>query len=270
MARWSPGEEPRGEALVSAARMPGVLSRDAVRVGAVRGRYFRENFAQGGIDLVQIVPELVTNADAAIAAGGRSSGRIVLRFGPPDPDFAAEWKRAMRRVRAPALLEWRHELRCSDDGVGMDAAAVDRRLGALGVTPDAGGQRGLFGRGLRDVWLAQGGGRIEGVRDGRFVESWFFPSAGDDPYGYAHVRDEEAGPTARAELGLADSGTRITVPLAASGLPANARLRRLVGQLVQLRPVLEDPAREVWLELPAEPAQLVTLPTPEPDSERPL
>jgi hypothetical protein len=246
------------------------LDPSLVRPGRVNGRYFRENFAQGGIDLVQIVPELVTNADAAIAAGGRPSGRIMLRFGPPDPGFAAEWKRAMRRLRAPALLEWRHELRCSDDGVGMDAAAVDRRLGALGVTPDAGGQRGLFGRGLRDVWLAQGGGRIEGVHDGRLVESWFFPSGGDDPYAYVHVRDEPAGAAARAELGLDGSGTRITVPLAAGRPPAHARLRRLVGQLVQLRPVLEDPARELWLELPGEPAQLVTLPAPEPDPERPL
>src|SRR4051812_6127775 len=167
----------------------------------------------------------------------------------------------MRRLRAPALLEWRHELRCSDDGIGMDAAAVDRRLGALGTLPDAGGQRGLFGRGLRDVWLAQGGGRLESVRDGRAVESWFFPSGGDDPYTYVHVRDEPAeGP----------SGTQITVPLATGRPPANARLRRLVGQLVQLRPVLEDPTRRLWLELPGEGAQLVTLPAPEPDPERPL
>jgi hypothetical protein len=67
--------------------MDGLLSADAVRVGAVRGRYFRENFAQGGIDLVQIVPELVTNADAAIAAGSRASGRIEVRFGAPDASF---------------------------------------------------------------------------------------------------------------------------------------------------------------------------------------
>src|SRR4051794_8960759 len=176
----------------------------------------------------------------------------------------------MRRLRAPALLEWRHELRCSDDGVGMDAAAVDRRLGALGVTPDAGGQRGPFGRGLRDVWLAQGGGRIEGLHAGRRGGSWFFPSGGDDPYAYVHVRDEPASAAARAELGLDGSGTRVTVPLAAGRPPANARLRRLVGQLVQVRPVLKDPARELWLELPGEPAQLVTLPAPEPDLERPL
>jgi hypothetical protein len=167
----------------------------------------------------------------------------------------------MRRLRSPALLDWRHELRCSDDGIGMDAATVERRLGALGVLPDAGGQRGLFGRGLRDVWLAQGGGRLESVRDGRAVESWFFPSGGDDPYAYVHVRNEPSDEP---------SGTRITVPLAAGRPPANARLRRLVGQLVQLRPVLEDAARQLWLELPGEGAQLVTLPAPEPDPERPL
>src|SRR4051794_30368031 len=240
-----------------------VLDPSLVRHGRVNGRYFRENFAQGGIDLVQIIPELVTNADSAIALGGRPMGRIVLRFGAPDAAFAGEWKRAMRRLRAPALLDWRYELRCSDDGVGMDATAVDRRLGALGVLPDATGQRGLFGRGLRDVWLAQGGGRLEGVHDGRRVESWFFPSGGDDPYAYVHVRDEPA-PVGEP------SGTRITVPLAAGRPPANARLRRLVGQLVQLRPVLGDPARQLWLELPGEGAQLVTLPAPEPDPERPV
>ena len=241
--------------------MPALLDPASVRHGRVNGRYFRENFAQGGIDLVQIIPELVTNADSAIALGGRPTGRIVLRFGPPDPAFAADWKRAMRRLRAPALLDWRHEVRCTDDGVGMDAAAVDRRLGALGVLPDAGGQRGLFGRGLRDVWLAQGGGRLEGVRDGRRVESWFFPSGGDDPYAYVHVRDEPASER---------SGTCITVPLGTGKPPANARLRRLVGQLVQLRPVLEDSTRQLWLDLPGEGAQLVTLSAPEPDPERPL
>ena len=48
------------------------LDPGAVRHGRVRGRYFRENFAQGGIDLVQIVPELVTNADSAIADEDRT------------------------------------------------------------------------------------------------------------------------------------------------------------------------------------------------------
>ena len=95
----------------------------------------------------------------------------------------------MRQLRSPALLSWRHELRCTDDGEGVDAELIDGRLGALGVEPPRAGQRGLFGRGLRDVWLAQGAGRIEGVRAGRTVESWFFPAPGDEPYAFVHVRD---------------------------------------------------------------------------------
>ena len=144
----------------------------------------------------------------------------------------------------------------------MNAATVDRRLGALGELPEQRGQRGLFGRGLRDVWLAQGAGRIAGVRDDRAVESWFFPAAGDDPYAYIHVRDEAAPGAA--------PGTMVTVPLAIERLPADGRLRTLVSQLVQLRPVLEDPARELWLELPSGAAELVRFPAPEPDAQRPV
>jgi hypothetical protein len=242
--------------------MSQVLSRDAMQVGAVRGRYFRENFAQGGIDLVQIVPELVTNADAAIASGGRARGRIELSFGTPDAAFLTAWRAQMRALRVPALVGWRFEVRCADDGIGVDAATVDRRLGALGELPEDGGQRGLFGRGLRDVWLAQGAGRIEGVRGGRAVESWFFPATGDDPYAYLHVRDEPA----RGAL----PGTRVTVPLAADRLPPDGRLRTLVSQLVQLRPVLEDQTRELWLELPSGAVEVVRLPEPEPDPQRPV
>jgi hypothetical protein len=133
-----------------------VLDRSAVRFGTARGRYFRENFAQGGVDLVQIIPELVTNADAAIAASGRPSGRIVLTVAAPEAEFLSAWRARMRSLRSPALLSWKHELRCTDDGVGVDAEAIDRRLGALGVEPPRAGQRGLSGRGLRDVWLAAG------------------------------------------------------------------------------------------------------------------
>jgi hypothetical protein len=242
--------------------MSSLLSPSAVRVGAVRGRYFRENFAQGGIDLVQIVPELVTNADAAIAASGRERGRIELRFGAPDQAFMAAWRAQMRALRAPVLSSWRFEVRCTDDGIGVNAATVDRRLGVLGELPEQRVHRGLFGRGLRDVWLAQGAGRIEGVREGRAVESWFFPAAGDDPYAYIHVRDEPAPDT--------PPGARVTVPLAMERLPAEGRLRTLVAQLVQLRPVLQDPARELWIGLPSGVLEVVRPTVPEPDPERPV
>src|SRR5918999_2800779 len=246
------------------------LQREAVRHGRVRGRYFRENFAQGGIDLVQVVPELVTNADAAIAAGGRGHGRIWLSIGPPDPEFVARWRADLRRLRAPALRVWKHEVVCTDDGEGVNAELVDRRLGALGERPALEDQRGLFGRGLRDVWLAQGAGRIEGLREGRLVETWFFPAAGDEPYAYVHVRDEPAARPARLAFGLDGSGARVTVPLAQPRVPPPGRLRMLVSQLVQLRPILEDPQRELWLSIAEESPQLVTYPAPEPDPERPL
>ncbi len=242
----------------------------ALHTGRVRGRYFRENFAQGGLELVQMIPELVTNADAAIDASGRSHGRIRLTFAEPDPDFLRVWRDLTRRLRVPALRTWPHELRCTDDGIGVHAASIESRLGALGVTPDDDGQRGLFGRGLRDVWLAQGAGRIEGVRDGRAVESWFFPARGDDPYAFAHVRDRPAVKADLRDLGAETSGTRVTVPLVATQLPAPGRLRMLVGQLVQLRPLLEDPLRELWLELPGQAAFLVTDPAPEPDPMHPV
>ncbi len=240
----------------------------AVRVGRARGRYFRENFAQGGVDLVQIIPELVTNADAAIAAAGRERGRIVLAFAAPDPELVSSWRARMRQLGSPALTGWRHELSCTDDGEGVDADLVDARLGALGVAPPSTGQRGLFGRGLRDVWLAQGAGRIEGVRSGRAVESWFFPAPGDDPYAFFHLIDRPAGAEDFEALGVARSGTRVTVPLIASRLPAPGRLRALVSGLVQLRPILQDPARVVYLELEGQTPELVCYPAPEPDAER--
>ncbi len=250
--------------------MSSALDPSAVRTGRVHGRYFRENFAQGGLELVQIIPELVTNADAAIEASGRSHGRIRLTFGAPDAEFARAWREQTRHLGVPALRSWSDELRCSDDGIGVDATTIDQRLGALGVAPDHAGQRGLFGRGLRDVWLAQGAGRIEGVRDGRAVESWFFSARGDDPYAFVHVRDEPAAATDLRELGVEISGTRVTVPLVATQLPALGRLRMLVGQLVQLRPILEDPMRELWLELPGHASYLVTDPAPEPDPQQPV
>ncbi len=249
--------------------MPETVAAGRVRRGRVRGRYFRENFAQGGMDLVQIVPELVTNADAAIAASGRGRGRIELWFGAPDPELVRRWGAEARALRAPALRRWKAEMRCTDDGVGMSAALVDARLGELGAQPESDRQRGLFGRGLRDVWMAQGGGRIQGVREGRAVESWFFPAAGDDPYVYVHLLDAPAREREREALGL-ERGARVCVPLADASLPPAGRLRTLVADLVQIRPVLEDPAREVWLAIAGQTPSLVLHSPPEPDPDRPV
>jgi hypothetical protein len=82
------------------------FDRSRVQVGRGRGRYFRENFAQGGIDLGQIIPELITNADAAIAASGRPRGKIELSFKAPDPEFLSLWQARMQQLprAGPAVL----------------------------------------------------------------------------------------------------------------------------------------------------------------------
>src|SRR5206468_1952844 len=100
--------------------------------------------------------------------------------------------------------------------------------------------------------------------------SWFLPAGGDEPYVYTHVLDTAATPAVRRELGIAHEGTRVTVPLADRRLSPSARLRRLVADLVQLRPILEDESRELLLDLPGEPLQLVRYTPPEPDPERPV
>ena len=75
---------------------------------------------------MQIIPELITNADAAIAASGRPHGKIELSFKAPDPEFLSLWQARMRLLRVPALRSWRFEVSCRDDGIGVNASVVDR------------------------------------------------------------------------------------------------------------------------------------------------
>src|SRR4051794_41913161 len=109
--------------------MAALIDPAAVRPGRVRGRYFRENFAQGGFDLVQVLPELVTNADAAIAAAGRAHGRIEIAVGAPDPSFLADWRRELRRLRVPPFPVWRVEGRLTGGREGGGAGGGGRRIG---------------------------------------------------------------------------------------------------------------------------------------------
>ncbi len=99
---------------------------------------------------------------ALVPVALRATDRIELRFGTPAPAFVGDWQRELRRLGVRGAPAWQHELTCTDDGEGVDADVVGRRLGTLGVVPETSGQRGLFGRGLRDVWLAQGPGGSKG------------------------------------------------------------------------------------------------------------
>ena len=242
------------------------FDRSAVRLGRARRRYFRENFAQGGVDLVQVIPELVTNADAAIAASGVLQAGLCWRWLRPT---GSSWRCGGRGCARCALRRC-----CRGVTVAMRrrrqgrSALIDQRLGALGVEPPRAGQRGLFGRGLRDVWLAQGAGRIEGVRAGRAVESWFFPAPGDEPYAFVHVRDQLASAADLKALGVAASGTRVTVPLSAAELRRAGCVRWWASwcscgrfsRIPRARSISSSPGR----------ASAHLGPAPEPDPDRPV
>jgi hypothetical protein len=98
----------------------------------------------------------------AKAARGLSRGAII-----EDPDGLVEPLLGIDGIEIHASARGEnYRLYRADEQEGVHADLVDERLGALGVAPPGNGQRGLFGRGLRDVWLAQGAGRTEGIRIG--------------------------------------------------------------------------------------------------------
>jgi hypothetical protein len=243
------------------------LDRRSLQIGTVSARYFRENAAQAGLDLLQILPELITNADAAIAAAGRAFGQIRVTFAEPDAEFARSWQRETRRLKVPFAAPWTHELRCIDNGVGMTPEVVQSRLARLGAAPDHGDQRGLFGRGLREVWLAQGGGRVIGIRDSMLVEAWFFLHE-SEAFAFQIVRHEPVADEDREAVAIPGDGTCVFVPLD-SRPPSPGRLRRILADHIQLRPVLEDPDRDLWLEVEDSVERIASDP-PEPDPDRPV
>jgi hypothetical protein len=66
------------------------------------------------------------------AASGRPTGGMVLAVGVPHPEFIAAWRAWLRPLRSPALFGSRHELRCTDDGEGVDADLIDQAFGGAG------------------------------------------------------------------------------------------------------------------------------------------
>ena len=84
----------------------------AVRTGRVRGRYFRENFAQGGLELVQMIPELVTSV---VSFAGDSRGPRLFRItATPAPGTSVEDVEAavyaeIERVKSGPIEDWEIE-----------------------------------------------------------------------------------------------------------------------------------------------------------------
>ena len=158
-------------------RMGSRVDPTAVRTGRVRGRYFRENFAQGGVDLVQIIPELVTNADAAISASGRRSRAHRAGVRRARSRVSGELARA---VAAAALAR-----RCGAGGTScaapMTARASTPSWSTSGWARWASRRRSAVSAGCSAAGCATCGSRraADGSRGPRraAVESWFFPGA---------------------------------------------------------------------------------------------
>ena len=248
------------------------IDASKLRHGRVRGRYFRENFAQAGIDLAQIIPELVTNADAAIAAARARARPHRPSLRPARPGLPARRGSArLRALRVPALRGWRYELVCADDGVGRrrrrrrPAARRARRRSRERAGSAASSAAGCATSGSR---RAAAGSRASAAA-GRSSRG-SFPCRGDEPVRLrARARRQHAGDP--RELGIAREGTRVTVPLADGRLPPNARLRTArrptscsCGRCSRTR------RASCCSSCPASRSQLVALPPPEPDPERPL
>jgi len=103
----------RRRAALSTARARGARSRGG-GIGRGRARHFRENFAQGGVELAQIIPELITDANTAIGALGGSGARSTCTTTPPTGSCVARWRRDLASLGVPALFDWAYAVRCAE------------------------------------------------------------------------------------------------------------------------------------------------------------
>lgn len=199
-------------------------------------RYFVHTAKNSIVGIVQILGEAVSNADEAITRrsmrdGKLDRGEIHVHY---TPDGA--------------------ELVIIDSGDGMTASIMEYRLRNVGADPQADAKRAFFHRGIREVFLAMGGGEIASVGrdgDGRMVLSHaiFDPSRGMGML----TRDRPITRDARTSIGvLAGTGTRVTIPMArfADTKPREFEFGAIEAALrdcVQIRPVMMDPNRKILL-----------------------
>lgn len=204
-------------------------------------RYYVQT-AQNSIEsLGHIVAEAGSNEDEAITRRGKrdaTDDRGTIRFAY-DPD---------------AML-----LTVTGDGDGMTASQMRSRLKPVGAKAREDARRGFFHRGIREVFLAMGGGHVVSIgrtEDGRDVlsEAIFDPEKG------MALLAEDSEPTdeQRAELGLDGTGTQVEIPVRRfaskkSRLYTFGSMEQQIRDCVGIRPVLTDPEREVVFEYGGEP-----------------
>lgn len=208
-------------------------------------RYVRDAAAGAAREFQRALPEIMTNADAAIHRV-RPTGRIWVYI----------------HTVAPQIVQ------VVDDGIGMNAETMERRLFTLGVNPEDSMERSLFGRGLRDVLMSGRAGEVVSVAsDGRFYHALFRTPAGSFLKSiWAPDHDQVADASLRLSYQLPAEGTgtsvRVWLDPEHSRLPAPDRLYFVVRNLVQCRPIYEDPNRLVYLSIDKGPLQQVTYDAP--------
>lgn len=194
--------------------------------------------------LVQIFGEIVSNADEAITK--RASvmhtpdiGEIHVYYDPES-----------------------HRLRVTDDGVGMQSYAdMRRRLLRIGFESVEGARRGFFHRGLREVFIAYGGGEVHTIA--LVGDVLRYSAAHLSRTGMAPLAEDLAVTTeSRAVIGGENTGTATIMSLAhiAARTPKHVTFGEMSRQLeecVQIRPVLADPNRHVFLHYGSEPARRI-------------
>jgi len=203
------------------------------------GRYFTESAKSAVESAIQIVEEAISNEDEAIREraerdGGPSEGEIVVAY---EPD---------RKV-----------LTITGDGVGMTSDRMRKRLRTVGGDPEAGAKRSYFNRGIRDVFLAMGGGEVSSIGKNSAGEEVFSNCTfliNDSRKMAIRTDVADAVPTEedRERLGLDGTGTQVRVPVARleKSRPKQFRfseLERQIRDCVGLRPVIADPARQITL-----------------------
>lgn len=199
-------------------------------------RYFVHTAKNSIVGLVQIIGEALSNADEAITRragrdGKLDRGEIHVHYAP---DTA--------------------ELAIIDNGDGMNADAMETRLRSVGANPQTDARRAFFHRGIREVFLAMGGGQIMSVGRNEAGKMVFSHAVFDPTCGMGIVtRDQPITRAVRLEIDIpAGTGTRVVVPMRrfADAKPREYEFGSIESALrdcVQVRAVMMDPNRRVQL-----------------------
>lgn len=218
------------------------------------GRFYTESAKSAIESAIQVVEEAISNEDEAIREraereGEPNAGRIVVAYDPEEMILTV-----------------------AGDGTGMTGERMRERLRKVGAIPQEGSKRSYFNRGIRDVFLAMGGGEVTSIgmtAEGEEVLSkccFLF----DETKMKMRMDAEDAVPSEeeRRELGLEGTGTVVRIPVRrlAERKPKQFQFGTLSQQIrdcVGLRPVLADPDRVVEIQYGTTPSRRLQFAYPE-------